>query len=198
MRPPICPSFPHPVRAAYVLGPERGVLTPSLPRAASISFASPPPSRSMSPPPAPSSCTTGLRSLGRFASRPVAEGAGARARSAACAGRPTPRKAAAGLTGILAKGKSNLYASRLLTKIGDGEMHRAVRATLPHRWRYAPRQPWRKTSTLLDKFKDWSAYAAAGTPKVCFAVAKPKQHDPQEGSSAARSISTFRAGPPTT
>lgn len=32
--------------------------------------------------------------------------------------------------------------------------------------------------TLLEKFKDWSAYAAAGTPKVCFAVAKPKQANP--------------------
>ena len=32
--------------------------------------------------------------------------------------------------------------------------------------------------TLLEKFEDWSAYAAAGTPKVCFAVAKPKQANP--------------------
>ncbi len=68
------PSFPHPVRAAYVLGPERGALTPELaarcqhlvriPSAFSLNVA-----------------TAGaivmydrLRSLGRFASRPLAEG----------------------------------------------------------------------------------------------------------------------------
>jgi tRNA G18 (ribose-2'-O)-methylase SpoU len=68
------PSFPHPLRAAYVLGPERGALTPELasrcqhlvriPAAFSLNVA-----------------TAGaivmydrLRSLGRFASRPVAEG----------------------------------------------------------------------------------------------------------------------------
>ena len=71
------PSFPHPLRAAYVLGPERGALTPELaarcqhlvriPSAFSLNLA-----------------TAGaivmydrLRSLGRFGSRPVAEGAGA-------------------------------------------------------------------------------------------------------------------------
>ena len=32
--------------------------------------------------------------------------------------------------------------------------------------------------TLLQKFKEWSAYAATGTPKVCFAVAQPKQQTP--------------------
>lgn len=67
------PSFPHPLRAAYVLGPERGALTPELagrcrhivriPAAFSLNVA-----------------TAGaivmydrLRSLGRFGSRPVAE-----------------------------------------------------------------------------------------------------------------------------
>jgi len=35
--------------------------------------------------------------------------------------------------------------------------------------------------TLLQKFKDWSAYAATGTPKVCFAVAKPKDSNPKKG-----------------
>jgi tRNA G18 (ribose-2'-O)-methylase SpoU len=66
------PSFPHPLRAAYVLGPERGALSPDLaarcqhrvriPAAFSLNVA-----------------TAGaivmydrLRSLGRFASRPVA------------------------------------------------------------------------------------------------------------------------------
>ena len=67
------PSFPHPLRAAYVLGPERGVLSPELaarcrhlvriPAAFSLNLA-----------------TAGaivmydrLRSLGRFGTRPVAE-----------------------------------------------------------------------------------------------------------------------------
>jgi tRNA G18 (ribose-2'-O)-methylase SpoU len=69
------PSFPHPLRAAYVLGPERGALTPELaarcqhlvriPTAFSLNVA-----------------TAGaiimydrLRSLGRFGSRPIAAGA---------------------------------------------------------------------------------------------------------------------------
>jgi len=34
--------------------------------------------------------------------------------------------------------------------------------------------------TLLEKFKDWSAYAATGTPKVCFAVAKPTDSNPKK------------------
>jgi invasion protein IalB len=34
-----------------------------------------------------------------------------------------------------------------------------------------------QTATLLEKFKDWSAYANA-TPKVCFAVAQPKSSNP--------------------
>jgi tRNA G18 (ribose-2'-O)-methylase SpoU len=67
------PNFPHPLRAAYVLGPERGALSPELaarcqhlvriPAAFSLNVA-----------------TAGaivmydrLRSLGRFGSRPVAE-----------------------------------------------------------------------------------------------------------------------------
>lgn len=71
------PSFPHPLRAAYVLGRERGALTPELaarcqhlvriPAAFSLNLA-----------------TAGaivmydrLRSLGRFGSRPVAERAAA-------------------------------------------------------------------------------------------------------------------------
>lgn len=32
---------------------------------------------------------------------------------------------------------------------------------------------------LLEKFNDWSAYAATGSPKVCFAVAKPKEINPK-------------------
>jgi len=34
-------------------------------------------------------------------------------------------------------------------------------------------------ATLLEKFKDWSAYAATGSPKVCFAVAKPTASNPK-------------------
>ena len=73
------PSFPHPMRAAYVLGPERGELSPELlarcqhlvriPTAFSLNVA-----------------TAGaiimydrLRSLGRFAPRPMTEGAEAEA-----------------------------------------------------------------------------------------------------------------------
>ncbi len=69
------PSFPHPLRAAYVLGPERGVLSPELvarcqhlvriPTTFSLNVA-----------------TAGaivmydrIRALGRFAPRPVSEGA---------------------------------------------------------------------------------------------------------------------------
>jgi tRNA G18 (ribose-2'-O)-methylase SpoU len=69
------PSFPHPIRAAYVLGPERGQLTPELlarcqhliriPTAFSLNVA-----------------TAGavvmydrIRTVGRFAPRPVTEGA---------------------------------------------------------------------------------------------------------------------------
>jgi hypothetical protein len=51
------PSFPHPLRAAYVLGPERGALSPDLAHAANIWCAFRPPSHSMSPPPALLSCT---------------------------------------------------------------------------------------------------------------------------------------------
>ena len=93
------PSFPHPLRAAYVLGPERGALTPELaarcqhlvriPTAFSLNVA-----------------TAGaivmydrVRSLGRFGSRPVAAGAEAepprstsRAAQSACAGLTAPSR----------------------------------------------------------------------------------------------------------
>ena len=32
---------------------------------------------------------------------------------------------------------------------------------------------------LLEKYKEWSAFAASGTPKVCFALAQPKQSTPK-------------------
>lgn len=32
---------------------------------------------------------------------------------------------------------------------------------------------------LLQKYKDWSAYTATGSPKVCFAVSQPKSKKPR-------------------
>ena len=70
------PSFPHPLRAAYVLGPERGALSPDLARHCQhlVRIPTPP---SMSPPPGPSSCTTdcarlGVLARGRLRSTPSA------------------------------------------------------------------------------------------------------------------------------
>jgi invasion protein IalB len=34
-------------------------------------------------------------------------------------------------------------------------------------------------ATLLEKFKDWSAYATTGNPKVCFVVSQPKTSLPK-------------------
>jgi tRNA G18 (ribose-2'-O)-methylase SpoU len=87
------PSFPHPLRAAYVLGPERGRLTPELvarcqhlvriPTAFSLNVA-----------------TAGaivmydrLRCLGRFARRPIAEGADVEPRRPHIQGAPRKRSA---------------------------------------------------------------------------------------------------------
>ena len=38
---------------------------------------------------------------------------------------------------------------------------------------------WADNPTLLEKYKEWSAFAASGTPKVCFALAQPKQSTPK-------------------
>ena len=38
---------------------------------------------------------------------------------------------------------------------------------------------WAENPTLLEKYKEWSAYAAPGTPKVCFALSQPKQSTPK-------------------
>src|SRR6185503_10584170 len=64
--------------------------------------------------------------------------------------------------------------------IGDREMRRAVRAACIV-WALSVTPALAQDVTLLEKFKDWSAYAAAGTPKVCFAVAKPKTLLPKTG-----------------
>jgi invasion protein IalB len=57
-------------------------------------------------------------------------------------------------------------------------MHRAVRAACAVAALVAT-PAWAQEVTLLEKFKDWSAYAATGTPKVCFAVAKPTNSNPK-------------------
>ena len=60
-------------------------------------------------------------------------------------------------------------------------MRAAVRAACLDRGAWDFASIGAQTATLLEKFKDWSAYAATGTPKVCFAVAKPKQLQPAQG-----------------
>jgi hypothetical protein len=60
-------------------------------------------------------------------------------------------------------------------------MHRAVRATCLAISVLCVTPALAQDATLLDKYKDWSAYAANGTPKVCFAVAKPKDSNPKKG-----------------
>ena len=177
------PSFPHPLRAAYVLGPERGALTAELaarcqhlvriPTAFSLNVA-----------------TAGaivmydrLRSLGRFGSRPVAEGTARRPRRASRPGR-APQAAAAGLTWHPGQGIIEFCMLHICSRIGDGEMHRAVRATCLVISALCVTPALAQDATLLDKYKDWSAYAANGTPKVCFAVAKPKELKPKKGHQA--------------
>jgi Invasion associated locus B (IalB) protein len=39
---------------------------------------------------------------------------------------------------------------------------------------------WADNPTLLHKYKEWSAYAASGTPKVCFAISQPKSMTPKK------------------
>src|SRR4029079_2840697 len=62
--------------------------------------------------------------------------------------------------------------------IGDREMRRAVRAACIV-WALSVTPALAQDVTLLEKFKDWSAYAAAGSPKVCFAVSKPTNSSPK-------------------
>ena len=59
-------------------------------------------------------------------------------------------------------------------------MRRAIRAACVI-WALSFTPALAQDVTLLQKFKDWSAYAATGTPKVCFAVAKPKDSNPKKG-----------------
>ncbi|MFZ2017827.1 MAG: invasion associated locus B family protein [Methyloceanibacter sp.] len=60
-------------------------------------------------------------------------------------------------------------------------MRRAVRATCLLISALCVTPALADDATLLDKYKDWSAYAANGTPKVCFAVTKPKDSNPKKG-----------------
>jgi len=65
------------------------------------------------------------------------------------------------------------------SRVGDGEMRRAVRAAcLATAFCCTP--ACADNPTLLQKFKDWSAYSATGTPRVCFAVAQPKEQNPKK------------------
>ncbi len=57
-------------------------------------------------------------------------------------------------------------------------MHRAVRAACAVAALVAT-PALAQEVTLLEKFNDWSAYASTGSPKVCFAVAKPTSSSPK-------------------
>jgi hypothetical protein len=57
-------------------------------------------------------------------------------------------------------------------------MHRAVRAACVVA-ALSVTPAFAQEVALLEKFNDWSAYAATGSPKVCFAVAKPKEISPK-------------------
>jgi hypothetical protein len=59
-------------------------------------------------------------------------------------------------------------------------MHRAVRAICLIIFALCVTPALADDVKLLDKYKDWSAYAAAGSPKVCFAVAQPKSSLPKK------------------
>jgi hypothetical protein len=59
-------------------------------------------------------------------------------------------------------------------------MHRAVRAVCLVSLALCVTPALADDVKLLDKYKDWSAYAAAGSPKVCFAVSQPKSSLPKK------------------
>ncbi len=71
-----------------------------------------------------------------------------------------------------------MYASDLLKTNRDGEMRRAVRAACLIT-ALSCTSAWADDAKLLEKSKDWSAYASTGSPKVCFAVSQPKQQTPK-------------------
>jgi hypothetical protein len=63
--------------------------------------------------------------------------------------------------------------------IGDGEMRRAVRAACVIGALICT-PAFAQEVTLLEKFGDWTAYSATGSPKVCFIVAQPKESSPKK------------------
>ena len=76
------------------------------------------------------------------------------------------------------QGRLKYVCFRPLMTNRDGEMRRAVRALcLIAALGCTP--AW-ADATLLEKFKEWSASAASGTPKVCFAVSQPKESTPKK------------------
>ncbi len=64
------------------------------------------------------------------------------------------------------------------SRIGDGEMRRAVQAACVI-VALSTTSAFAQEVTLLQKYKDWSTYMAKGSPKVCFTVAKPKSSSPK-------------------
>ena len=65
------------------------------------------------------------------------------------------------------------------SQIADGKMQRAVRAVLISIAAMLVTTPaLAQEVKLLQTFRDWSVYAATGTPKVCFAVSKPSSSNP--------------------
>src|SRR5262249_156018 len=113
------PSFPHPLQAAYVLGPERGALTPELAARCQHLVRIPSPFSL-------NVATAGaivmydrLRSLGRFGSRPVAAGAEAEPPRPHVQG--GPKRVRRDCPPLLAKGKLKLYALVLLRNRGRGD-----------------------------------------------------------------------------
>jgi hypothetical protein len=71
-----------------------------------------------------------------------------------------------------------MYGYRCSRRIGDGEMRRAVRAAcIGAALSCTPALA--DNPTLLQKFSDWSAYGASGSPKVCFALTQPKEMKPK-------------------
>ena len=171
------PSFPHPVRAAYVLGRNAARLAPSLPRVASTCVRIPA-AFSLNV------ATAGaivmydrLRSLGRFASRPVAERAEPPRAGASCAGRAAQTDPA-GLTRPCSQRKIKPVCCEHCSRIGDPRDAPSRSSCLRRRGTGRDARMAQEV-TLLEKFKDWSAYAATGSPKVCFAVAKPTSSSPK-------------------
>ena len=81
------------------------------------------------------------------------------------------------MTTLLAKGKFRLYAFAC-SRVGDGEMRRGVRAACVIAAMVCT-PAFAQEAKLLEKYKDWSAYAASGSPKVCFAVSKPAEMNPK-------------------